>query len=193
VFLQGDGKSQAPIHEQVAVYLRRMSSNGSNWEVATMFGISEGSLVNYWNCVSEAVRALGKEYICWPKDEYRNSIHRGFQSIAGFPNAIECMDGVHFPLYEASDTSSKDSYFSRKNRYAIAMQAIVDHQRHFTSYDIGWSAVSHDARIYEPSDFFENKGTLLEGEDYYYLLGDSAYPLSTTLTPLFKCHHNCSI
>ena len=42
----------------------------------------------------------------------------------------------------------------------------------------------HVARVYANSDFFLNKAEYIEGEDY--LLGDSAYPISSFLITPFK-------
>ncbi|GET58840.1 putative nuclease HARBI1 [Rhizophagus irregularis DAOM 181602=DAOM 197198] len=42
----------------------------------------------------------------------------------------------------------------------------------------------HDAQVYANSDFFLNKAKYIEGDDY--VLGDSAYPISSFLITPFK-------
>jgi hypothetical protein len=132
-FHQTGTKHQAPVAKQAAVFLRRMGSQADNFDIAALFGISEGTVMKYCARVCEAILAMAKDHITWPKGEYRDQVHEGFESIAGFPDVIGYIDGAHFPLFEAPSTKSKDTYFSRKHRYAVHAQGIVDHLGHFTS------------------------------------------------------------
>ena len=75
-------------------------------------------------------------------------------------------------------------YFTRKRRYAIHLQAVVDHRGLFTFYDIGYPASVHDAKVFRNSKLYLCKDQLFEEQDY--LLADSAYPISTTVIPTFK-------
>ncbi|GES92222.1 putative nuclease HARBI1 [Rhizophagus clarus] len=81
---------------------------------------------------------------------------------------------------------SKDPevYFTRKKRYAIHCQGIVNDKGIFTNFDIGWPGSVHDARVFRNSSFYKNYSHLIQGDDY--LLGDSAYPISPFLIPPFK-------
>jgi len=76
------------------------------------------------------------------------------------------------------------AYFTRKKRYAIQCQGIVDYRGIFINYIIGWPGSVHDARVYSNSDFFLNKEKYIEEDDY--VLGDSAYPISPFLISPFK-------
>ena len=59
---------------------------------------------------------------------------------------------------------------------------------HFIDYEIGWPGSVHDAKVYRNSFFYQNVSTLIEGWDY--LLGDSAYPLSSFLIKPFSNPEN---
>ncbi|GES78453.1 putative nuclease HARBI1 [Rhizophagus clarus] len=61
---------------------------------------------------------------------------------------------------------------------------IVDHNGIFIDYEIGWPGSVHDAKVYQNSYFYQNYRTLIKGWDY--LLGDSAYPLSSFLIKPFN-------
>ena len=130
-----------------------------------------------------AIRNKKSEFIQWPKDNIRTVVHTGFQNIGGFQNVIGAIDGTHFILNEAP-TQDPTAFFTRKKRYAIQCQGIVDFRGIFIHYVIGWPGSVHDARVYTNSDFYLNRTEYIQGEDY--VLGDSAYPISPFLISPFK-------
>ncbi|CAI2189046.1 4486_t:CDS:1, partial [Funneliformis geosporum] len=54
--------------------------------ICSQFGVSEGSVILYINCVMKAIRNKKSEFVQWPKDNNRSVIHTGFQNIGGFQN-----------------------------------------------------------------------------------------------------------
>ncbi|CAG8820060.1 27555_t:CDS:2, partial [Racocetra persica] len=70
---------------------------------------------------------------------------------------------------------NKDVYMSHKQKYGIHLQGVVDHQGFFISYEIGWPASVHDAKVFSNSDIFKNYKNYFKDEDY--LIADSTYPL----------------
>ncbi|CAG8812667.1 13834_t:CDS:1, partial [Dentiscutata erythropus] len=130
-----------------------------------------------------AIRSLKDKYIVWPRENYRKEVHKGFEKFE-FPIVIEAIDGSHIPLMEAPSKINKDIYMSRKHRYGIHLQAIVDHKGHFTCYEIGWPASVHDAKVFKHSYIYKNNNLFIENEDY--LLADSAYPLLPWIITPFK-------
>lgn len=93
------------------------------------------------------------------------------------------MDGTYVPMRNAP-SKDPEVYFTRKKRYAIHCQGIVNDSGIFTSFDIGWPGSVHDARVFRNSSFYKNYSNLIQDDDY--LLGDSAYPISPFLIPPFK-------
>ncbi|CAG8668214.1 17244_t:CDS:2, partial [Gigaspora rosea] len=123
-------------------------------------------------------------HVQWPSGDYKKEIHDEFQEMQGFPLVIGAIDGSHIPLFQAPDRINKDVYFSRKHKYGIHLQGIVDHKGHFIHYDIGWPASEHDAKVFQNSSIYNQQNTFFEGEEYF--LADSAYPLLLFIMTPFK-------
>ncbi|GBC07917.1 hypothetical protein RclHR1_07790009 [Rhizophagus clarus] len=101
-------------------------------------------------------------------------------------------------IFEDSDNESNDSeeQFEAEESELISLRLcslldshyleprIVDHNGIFIDYEIGWPGSVHDAKVYQNSYFYQNYRTLIKGWDY--LLGDSAYPLSSFLIKPFN-------
>jgi hypothetical protein len=86
---------------------------------------------------------------------------------------------VHRPLHYG------DSYYCRKNAYAINVQIICDDQKRIR-YVFGgwWPGSTHDNRAWRNCKVFRNfKKYFQNGE---YLLSDSAYSSSAIIVALFK-------
>jgi hypothetical protein len=126
---------------------------------------------------------LKNELVIWPTGELRKMVYLGFKNIGGFNNVIGAIDGTHIIL-ETAPLKQPEIYWNRKKRYSIQCQGIVNHNGIFIDYKIGWPGSDHDAKIYQNSYFYQNFNTLIKG--WNYLLGDSAYPLSSFLIKLFN-------
>lgn len=183
VFQNKGNKPQAPVEFQLVILLRRLGSKDDILSICSRFGISEGTVILYINRVMKAIRNKKSEFVQWPKNNNRATVHAGFQAIGGFQNVIGAIDGTHFILNEAP-VQDPTAFFTRKKRYAIQCQGIVDFKGIFINYIIGWPGSVHDARVYANSDFFLNKAKYIEEDDY--VLGDSAYPISPFLITPFK-------
>ena len=89
-------------------------------------------------------------------------------------------------------------YYNRKGWYSIVLQAVVDHQYLFRDVCVGWPGSVHDAHVFCNSGIYRRitEQNLLHGESIVideleiplFLIGDSAYPLSTFLMKPFP--HN---
>jgi len=99
------------------------------------------------------------------------------------PNNVGFMDGCHFRLEEAP-SDDHESYYSRKQEYAIQMQAVVDHKRKFRDLHIGYPGSVHDARVFANSNLGRQPGLYLENGQW--IAADSAYPLSEFVLTPFK-------
>ena len=127
--------------------------------------------------------ALKKLFVKWPTLEERKKVHEGFENLGGLKNVIGAVDGTYVPMRNAP-SKDPEVYFTRKKRYAIHCQGIVNDSGIFTSFDVGWPGSVHDARVFRNSSFYKNYSQLIQDDDY--LLGDSAYPISPFLIPPFK-------
>ncbi|CAB4402366.1 unnamed protein product [Rhizophagus irregularis] len=100
--------------------------------------------------------------IIWLHGDYCQEVHRGFEEKCEFPNVIGVLDGSHINLFEALSKSNKNVYFTRKCRYAIYLQAVVDYKGLFTFYDIGCPASAHDAKVFQNFKFYLYRNQLFE-------------------------------
>jgi hypothetical protein len=184
VFKDIPQRKQSPIEKQLAVVLYKLGGKATNWDICSKFGIAEGTVSLFTSRIITALKSLKNEVIIWPRGDYRQKVHKGFESMHGFPNVIGALDGSHLNLFEAPSKPNKDVYFTRKRRYAIHLQATVDHQGIFINYDLGYPASVHDAKVFRNSSLYRYRNQLFEETDY--VLADSAYPISPTIIPSFK-------
>ncbi|CAI2193582.1 6298_t:CDS:2, partial [Funneliformis geosporum] len=112
----------------------------------------------------------------WSTNETKQRVYEGFKNISGMKNVIGAIDGSHIVLANVL-LKQPETYWSRKKRYSIQLQRIVDHKGIFIDYEIGWSGSVHDARVYKNSHFYLNASEIIKGNEF--LLEDSAYPIST--------------
>jgi hypothetical protein len=187
IFQPTSNNQQAPVELQLAVFLRRVGSKDEIFGICSRYGISEGTVYLYCKRVMTAILSLKSELVKWPTGELRRMVHLGFNNIGGFNNVIGAIDGTHIILGTAP-LKQPEIYWNRKKKYSIQCQGIVDHRGVFIDYEIGWPGSVHDAKVYRNSFFYQNVSTLIKGWDY--LLGDSAYPLSTFLIKPFNNSEN---
>jgi hypothetical protein len=183
IFSSQGNKPQACIEFQLAVFLCRLGSTGSLFEVCSRFGIGEGTVILFTKRVIQAIMAQKKNFIKWPISEERKKVHEGFENLGGLKNVIGAVDGTYIPMKNAPN-KDPEVYFTRKKRYAIHCQGIVNDKGIFISFDVGWPGSVHDARVFRNSSFYKDYSNIIQEDDY--LLGDSAYPISFFLIPPFK-------
>ncbi|GES94479.1 putative nuclease HARBI1 [Rhizophagus clarus] len=159
-----------------AIFLRRVGSKNEIFGICSRYDILEGTVYLCCKRVMIAILSLKNELVKWPTGELKRMVHLGFNNIGGFNNVIGAIDGTYIILGTAS-LKQPEIYWNRKKKYSIQCQGIVDHRGVFINYEIGWPGSVHDAKVYRNSFFYQNVSTLIKGWDY--LLGDSAYPLST--------------
>jgi len=137
IFQSNNVKQQAPIELQLAVFLRRLGSKEDVFSICSCYGIAEGTVLLYCKRIMKAIISYKTEYVKWPTDKRdREFVHDGFEGIGGIEDIIGAIDGTHFILQNAPQ-KEKYLYFTRKKRYALHCQGIVDHQGIFISYDVG--------------------------------------------------------
>src|SRR6266536_1315587 len=183
IFISNNIKQQAPVELQLAVFLRRLGSKEDVFSVCSRYGIAEGTVLLYCKRIMKAIISHKAEYVKWPTGQDRKFVHDGFEAIGGIEDIIGAIDGTHFILQNAPQ-KEKYLYFTRKKRYALHCQGIVDHRGIFISYDVGWPGSVHDAKVYRNSHFYLNRSSLIKVNDF--LIRDSAYPLSPFLIKPFN-------
>lgn len=179
------GRPQIPVEVQLQVVLFRLGCTGegsSIAKIAFLFGIGDGGTVqNVTKRVFSALLKLKPRYIFWPDEEERRTIEQATHH--EMPYCIGYVDGTELKLAE-KPYEDPDSYLSRKQHHSIKAQIICDHKLRIRHIVVGYPGSVHDSRI------FKNCPIGLHPEQYFsskqYLLGDSAYKLTSTVITPFR-------
>jgi hypothetical protein len=181
IFRGNSANQQAPAHVQVSVLLKRLGGLMTHTELAILFGISEGSVDLYCiRSITAIIDNLGAKYVHWPQDNDRHKVHAGFKSFAGLPKVIGAIDCTQIPFHTAPN-NHKTSYWSRKMKYSLNVQATVNHLSLFTSFYVGWPGSCHNRRIFCESFIFQQHKKLMHND---YIIGDDGYK---PCTPYLIC------
>lgn len=177
-------RSTVACHCLVYLYrLGREGADGSTMSIASYFGIGNGTVLNYLARVTVAIKSLKENIITWPDDDEKEDIKRRIRVRYGFQNCIGIIDGTLIGLFQKPSVYG-ESYFCRKQIYAINVQVICDDQRRIRYFYGGWPGSTHDNRAWRNSKVFLDAATYFHTGEY--LLGDSAYSTSSILVPSFK-------
>ncbi|EXX64371.1 hypothetical protein RirG_143350 [Rhizophagus irregularis DAOM 197198w] len=121
VFSSQGNKPQAYVEFQLAVFLCRLGSTGSLFEVCSRFRIGEGTVILCTKRVIQAILAKKKRFVKWPTSEERKKVNEGFENLGGLKNVIGAVDGTYIPMRNAPN-KNPEVYFIRKKCYAIHCQ-----------------------------------------------------------------------
>ena len=137
------------------------------------------------------MRILLPRYIYVPqsRQEVQEKID-GFESRAGFPQAVGAVDGCHVPLI--GPEQNPEDYINRKGFHSLILQGLVHSDYRFLDICVGWPGKVHDARVFKNSPLFAlccartflppDMLVMISGVRVPPLiLGDSAYALSEWL------------
>lgn len=150
--------------------------------VADSFDLSKGTLHHIFPEVCKVLCELRSDYIRWPGEDDLFHLVNGFQQKTGFPGVIDSHWKTHIPI--PAHILHGNSYINRKRHASIQLQAVATSEMIFLDVYTGWPGPVHDAKVYWNSPIYHHlqnaKGTNC------HLLGDSAYPLSTTLITRYR-------
>lgn len=178
VFYNDSHHKQAPIGEQLAVTLNRLGTTGNGTSigaVAVKFGLSHGTVMKYTERVVEAIGNLADLYIRFPDARERAEISRRVGHKFGFDGCVGFVDGTHIILSQRPGVSG-ESFFTRKQRYAMNAQVVCDDKKVIRALVLGWPGSVHDSRAWRSSDMATRPGIFFSHGQY--LMADSAYALS---------------
>ena len=113
-------------------------------------------------------------------------VMEGFERRRGMKHILGAIDGSHIAI--KAPREDQDAYINRKRFHFIVLQAVCNHRLAFTDCYAGWPGATHDARVLRRSDLFgrvtADKEAMFPQNSY--LLGDSAYPLTSWLMSSFR-------
>src|SRR5262249_10219246 len=121
IFQNNSKNLQAPVELQFAIFLRRIGSKESIFEICSRFGIAERTVYLYCKRLMTAIFSVKKTFVKWPMEEAKQNTHKGFKNIGGMENVIGAIDGSYIGLANAPLKQS-ETYWNRKKRYSIHLQ-----------------------------------------------------------------------
>lgn len=187
VFANFPGKrKKAPVEHHLLVFLYRVgrqADSGGDDAVADYFGLGKGSAKLYCRRVIKALRSLKKKYLAWPDEQARSEMKQRIKVQYGFQNCVGIIDGTLIFLQHRPRRYG-DSYYCRKNAYAINVQIICDDQKRIIYVYGGWPGSTHDNRAWRNCKVFRNFRRYFQNGEY--LLSDSAYSASAIIVATFK-------
>ena len=188
------------VEHRVAITLWCLATCGEYRIIGHLFGVARCTVCVFVHETCKAiVTALLAMYIKFPQGEQLRRTVEGFRSQWGMIQCSGAVDGCHIPIMPPA--SNHTDFYNRKGWYSIILQAVVDDKYLFTDICVGWPGSVHDARVLANSSLYrqaEHKRILYveavthQGKDIpVFLIGDSAYPLSSWLMKPFG--HNSSL
>ena len=170
---------------QLLVYLYRVGKEGAGdgcGPVGGFFGIAKGLVKNYVRRCDLALLQMKDEVVYWPDKRERKEM-RNRLSLKGFRHCVGIINGALVELAFRPE-SYHECYYSRKCMYALNVMIICDDKKRIIFYNAGWPGSTHDNRVFRNSNIFYNRGNYFSKREY--LLGDSAYSVSTIMVQSFK-------
>lgn len=176
IFYSTGKKPQRPVRYQLACFLMRYGTRGADsLQVAHKLGIGFGSVFTYCHRVVRALRTIGLQVVSWGDDERRKVVSDYIFDHYGFPQCLGILDGSLIRLTQMPEKAGF-TFICRKKYPAINIQAIVDHQKRFISFDLGWPGSVADVMVWKKSQVWQRRLEYFSGNSQ--VLADKGYPSS---------------
>lgn len=145
-------------------------------------------------------QVLSPIYLRPPSAPVWRNIGKGFERDWKLPGCIGAVDGKHFSIQCPSNSGSL--FFNYKKFYSIVLLAACDHRYEFTLVEVGAFGSESDGGILARSEFGKSldEGRLnipaervklknTNVEIPYYLVGDEAFRMTTTMMRPYPGRH----
>jgi hypothetical protein len=178
-----NGKGYHP-KERLAIVLKILSRPGNFWEFADRHGASAASSSRWLRSVSSELLAVFSTEIEWPTigSDREKSTKAGFEELCGFADVIGALDSCQIVMLERPGAPFSDKYYTRKKRFSMHLQAVVDHTGRFLHVYSGDPGRVHDSLVLQRSGLPDRPYLFSNG----YLIADRGYSVSDWLISPFK-------
>lgn len=187
------------VEHRVAITLWCLATCAEYRTIGHLFGVARCTVcVIVHDTCKAIVKVLLSTYIKFPKGEHLRKVVEGFKDKWGMIQCAGAIDGCHIPVLPPA--LNHTDFYNRKGWYSMVLQAVVDDNYLFTDVYVGWPGSVHDARVLANSSIYKKAETqqILTGDVVVhqemsipiFLVGDSAYPLSTWLMKPFAHNSN---
>jgi hypothetical protein len=152
--------------------------------MADRFGVSKGSFhASVKRTSSALVQDIMAHVIQWPRDNVKvRETSAGYSQLSEFQGVIGAIDGTHIQIKAPSKHAP--AYYNRKQFHSVVLLACCNANNCFTYAWTGNPGSTHDATVLRTSDLFQQAEDLIPHG--FYLLGDSAFPLTRWLITPFR-------
>lgn len=149
---QGSGWQQAPVVNQVMVFLKYVGAEGAGGSSSNQrqtFFIGYGTSYSYRRRVTCAIMSLRDKYYYWPDKEERKQMALSICESFQFSHCVGVADKTLFPLCFEPQMNDAPDYSGRKYRYSLTMMIICDHCMRIRYYLSGFPGLAHDNRVWK--------------------------------------------
>ena len=164
----------------------RFMAGGSYLDIVLYHGVHRST---FFSALWEVVGAINEELsLAFPVDDVDalQAISDGFQERMNNPLAgcVGALDGIAIEIQRPSGPAvDSQSYYNRKNFFALPLQAVCDHKYRFVSASCKCTGSTHDSLCFAVSSlgqYIEKNGL----PDGFWIAADEAYAASDhVLTP----------
>ena len=185
------------VQQRLAITIWCMATCADYRTIGHLFGVAKCTVCTIIHDTCAAfVKVFLSRIIKFPTEEALKRTIAGFDLKWQFIQCAGAIDGCNIPVKPPSQHHT--DYYNRKGWYSVILQAVVDHDYLFMDIMVGWPGSVHDARVLANSDLYQ-KATdkqilnsesrrILEKNIYPFLIGDSAYPLTSWIMKPFPCN-----
>ena len=150
---------------------------------------NSGSVNRVIREVKALVLAIEHEFVRLPSRAKKAETARYVLEEFGIPNIAYGIDGMLASFNQKPRKLPKgiglpvaQQFWSRKGDYAINVLILGNHKKEIYALDCDWHGATHDSTIWNHSLF----KPILEADRSYMVVGDSGFPISTTLLKPFS-------
>ena len=182
------GRVPVTVEKQLLLTLWMLSSQETIRSMGDRFGVCNASVYRIVKRVISAINVnWTSKVISWPSNGSVTHVTDGFFGRRGLQGAVlGAIDGSHVPI--KAPGTHQDVYINRKGFHSVVIQAVCNHRMFFTDCFVGYPGSTHDARVMKNSNLYVRVVESVDSTfpNASYLLGDSAYPLSSWLMTPYR-------
>ena len=189
--VQVHGKEPIDCGQQVLLTLWYLGTQDSYLSLGSRFGVCKATAHDVVLRISWALCYIMDSAIVWPKTQpHISAVVDGFRDVCGFSGIIGAIDGSHINIMQPAE--DEQSYYNRKKRHSIQLQAVCDSSMMFTDVYAGWLGSAHDSRVLRNSPLFDSATNNYHATfpGITFIVADSAYALRQWVLPTLKDNGN---
>jgi len=136
-----------PAESQLLAALQFYASGSFQWMVGRSCHMSQPSVCNSIETVTNSLTKLAPEFITFPTDPQKIISNKlSFYSVAGFPNVLGAIDCTHVAI--KSPSLHEEAFVNRKGIHTVNIQAVCDNDMRITNLVAKWPGSTHDSYIW---------------------------------------------